>query len=99
MRVLKDRTLTNLYNALNVWRGKEAMKTKDAAGDFAPHLDELHNALDKAVCDAYDWPHDILNDEEAILRELLALNLERAAQGGASAAVAEAEEDDEPEAE
>jgi hypothetical protein len=91
---LKDRTLTNLYNALNVWRGKEKMKTKDAAADFAPRLDELHTALDKAVCDAYGWPHDILNDEEEILRRLLALNLERAAQGGASAVVVEEEGED-----
>ncbi|MEO8611554.1 MAG: hypothetical protein ABI690_26890, partial [Chloroflexota bacterium] len=79
---VKDRTLTNLYNALNVWRGKDKMKTKDAAADFAPRLDELHNALDQAVCDAYGWPHEILNDEEAILRNLLALNLERAALNG-----------------
>ena len=49
-----------------------------AAGEFAPRLDELHRALDEAVCDAYGWPHD-LSDEE-ILERLLALNLERAAQ-------------------
>jgi hypothetical protein len=35
--------------------------------------------LDEAVCAAYGWPVDILADEEAILRELLALNLQRAA--------------------
>jgi type II restriction/modification system DNA methylase subunit YeeA len=82
---LKDRTLTNLYNALNVWRGREKMKVKDAAADFAPRLADLHDALDKAVCDAYGWPHEILNDDEEILRRLLALNLERAAaQGSAS---------------
>jgi hypothetical protein len=75
---LKDRTLTNLYNALNVFRGREKMKTKEAAGDFAPRLAELHDSLDKAVCDAYGWPHEILQDEEAILSHLLALNLERA---------------------
>ena len=33
---LKDRTLTNLYNALQVWRKKDSMKTKEAARDFAP---------------------------------------------------------------
>ena len=76
-RDLKDRTLTNLYNALNVWRGKEKMRVKDAAADFAPRLDELHNTLDRAVCDAYGWPYEILNDDEEILRLLLALNLER----------------------
>ena len=35
-----------------------------------------HEKLDKAVLDAYGWPHDI-SDEE-ILEKLLALNLERA---------------------
>ena len=76
---LKDRTLTNLYNALQVFRGQDSMKTKAAAGHFAPRLDELHRALDQAVCDAYGWEHTILADEEEILRRLLALNLERAA--------------------
>ncbi len=50
-----------------------------AAGDFAPRLDALHRALDEAVCDAYGWEYDVLDDEEEILRRLLALNLERAA--------------------
>jgi hypothetical protein len=75
---LKERTLTNLYNALQVYRGLDTMKIKASAGDFAPRLDTLHQALDKAVCDAYGWEHDILGDEEEILRRLLALNLERA---------------------
>jgi type II restriction/modification system DNA methylase subunit YeeA len=39
-------------------------------------LDLAHKKLDAAVLDAYDWPHDI-SDEE-ILERLLALNLERA---------------------
>lgn len=56
------------------------MKVKEAAGDFAPRLDELHTALDQAVRDAYGWPHNILSDEEEILRRLLALNLERAGE-------------------
>ena len=76
---LKDRTLTNLYNALQVWRKRDSMKTKAAAADFAPRLDELHRALDHAVCDAYGWEYEILQDEEEILRRLLALNLERSA--------------------
>ena len=77
-KALKDRTLTNLYNALSVFRGKDTMKTKAAAADFAPRLDQLHTALDQAVCDAYGWEVAILEDEEEILRRLLALNLERA---------------------
>ncbi|MCY4540726.1 MAG: N-6 DNA methylase [Chloroflexi bacterium] len=75
---LKDRTLTNLYNALQVYRGLDNIKTKPAAGDFAPRLDELHRALDEAVCDAYGWDYAVLDDEEEILRRLLALNLARA---------------------
>ena len=77
-KALKERTLTNLYNALQVYRGLDTMKIKASAGDFAPRLDELHQTLDQAVCDAYGWEHDILQDEEEILRRLLALNLERA---------------------
>lgn len=77
---LKDRTLTNLYNALQVFRGLDSMKIKASAGDFAPRLDVLHRELDEAVCDAYGWDYAVLDDEEDILRRLLALNLERAAQ-------------------
>ena len=77
---MKDRTLTNLYNALHVFRGRSSMKTKPAAADFAPRLDALHRALDEAVCAAYGWDVAILEDEEAMLRRLLELNLERAAQ-------------------
>ena len=79
---MKDRTLTNLYNALAVFRGRDSMKTKPAAADFAPRLDQLHRELDEAVCDAYGWDYAVLDDDEAILRRLLALNLERAAQAG-----------------
>ena len=81
-RGVKDRTLTNLYNALQVWRGESDIKTKPAAADFAPRLDELHQALDRAVCAAYGWEYAVLDDEEEMLRRLLALNLERAAKSG-----------------
>ncbi|RMG82616.1 MAG: class I SAM-dependent DNA methyltransferase, partial [Chloroflexi bacterium] len=77
-RSRKDRTLTNLYNALAAYRGKKKVKVKAVAGDFAPRLDELHRVLDAAVCHAYGWEIDILDDEEAILSRLLALNLQRA---------------------
>jgi very-short-patch-repair endonuclease len=79
---LKPRTLTNLYNALQVFRGEDSGRVVPAAGDFAPRLDVLHRALDEAVCDAYGWEYDVLADEEEILRRLLALNLERAARQG-----------------
>ena len=78
---LKDHTLTNLYNALGVWRGLDTIKTKAAAANFAPRLDQLHRELDEAVCDAYGWEVAVLDDEEEILRRLLALNLERAGRG------------------
>ena len=74
---LKDRTLTNLYNALAVFRERDSMKTKPAAADFAPRLDQLHRELDEAVCDAYGWDYAVLDDAEEILRRLLALNLAR----------------------
>lgn len=41
-------------------------------------LDLAHRKLDAAVFDAYDWPHNLT--DEQILERLLALNLERAAQ-------------------
>lgn len=47
-----------------------------------PRLDQLHRELDRAVCAAYGRDSAILDDEEEILRRLLALNLERAAQSG-----------------
>ena len=55
---LKQRTLTNLYNARPTW------------------LQNVHEQLDRAVADAYGWPHDLADAE--ILECLLALNLERA---------------------
>ena len=39
-------------------------------------LDLAHKKLDRAVFDAYGWPHDL--SDEQILERLLALNLERA---------------------
>lgn len=64
-RVLKARTLTNLYNT----RG-----TPEGAW-----LDGLHRRLDAAVAAAYGWPEDITT-EDALAR-LLALNLARAKVG------------------
>ncbi len=55
---LKDRTLTNLYNALQVWRGQSKGRVVARAADFAPRLDELHRALDWAVVAAYGWSPD-----------------------------------------
>jgi len=74
----RHRTLTNLYNALNVHRGLETIRLQPEAAAFAPRLHELHTALDHAVCAAYGWPPEILADEDELLSRLLALNLQRA---------------------
>jgi hypothetical protein len=51
-----------------------------------------HKQLDRAVFDAYGWPHDLADEE--ILARLLALNLERtAAQGGVVIPIADRDED------
>jgi hypothetical protein len=89
-RLIKSRTLTNLYNGLVYYRettksgklfdpaqfAKETRKSVTRAEIQA--LDDVHRGLDTAVLDAYGWPHN-LTDEE-ILEHLLALNLERASK-------------------
>ena len=52
-------------------------------------LDLAHQKLDRAVLDAYGWPHDLT--DEQILERLLALNLERAAVQGVAPALSAAE--------
>ncbi len=93
--VIKKRTLTNLYNALNYYREVKPGHENDwgaglaqifALGNISAKLflslaeietlDWIHTHLDQSVLDAYGWGHD-LNDEQ-ILENLLALNLERA---------------------
>jgi hypothetical protein len=88
-KMLKKRTLTNLYNGLVYYR-----QTVKAGHLFDPdefdkvtrqsvsradiqELDDIHAALDTAVLDTYGWPHDL--SDEQILEHLLALNLQRAA--------------------
>jgi hypothetical protein len=64
-KAIKDRTLTNLYNA----RAKGEVQW----------LEDAHRALDAAVAAAYGWADysaEMTDDE--ILRRLLALNLVRA---------------------
>jgi type II restriction/modification system DNA methylase subunit YeeA len=43
-----------------------------------PWLNAAHRKLDKAVFDAYGWPHDLSDDE--ILERLLKLNLQRSSR-------------------
>ena len=85
-KMLKKRTLTNLYNALTLYR--ETLKGKAhnprlwaAQVDYVDleiieSLDHIHTTLDQAVLDAYGWPYNL--SDEQILEHLLALNLERA---------------------
>ena len=92
-KLVKNRTLTNLYNGLTYYRetvksGKifdraefDKVTRKSVGRDDIQELDDIHAALDTAVLDAYGWPQSDgtspLTDEQ-ILERLLALNLERA---------------------
>jgi len=77
-REIKDRTLTNLYNALVAQRaGAQAKGLKASAVEFAPRLAALHDNLDRAVLAAYGW--DDVPSDDALLGRLLALNQARAA--------------------
>jgi hypothetical protein len=72
-------TLTHLYNALHCYRNPTSptgrrRKFPPAALEFAPQLDHLHRILDAAVCAAYGWPESILDDEQTVLKALLARN-------------------------
>lgn len=87
--VVKNRTLTALYNALENYRTdylsipyaeRESQWDKQykRSIEFATmdDLHHLHNDLDRAVLGAYGWSADFSDDE--ILARLLALNTERA---------------------
>lgn len=88
-RLLKVRTLTNLYNGLTYYRDTAKQGRFFDPAQFAKvtrhsvtrpdiiELDDIHTALDAAVLDAYGWPHNLTADQ--ILERLLTLNLERAA--------------------
>jgi hypothetical protein len=54
------------------------MKSGRSAWGHGSVREMIHRALDAAVCAAYGWDAAILNDEEEILKHLLALNLQRA---------------------
>jgi hypothetical protein len=81
-------TLTNLYNALSLYREEYKGRQRDprlwagaAYGDIlsleqVETLDHIHTRLDASVLEAYGWPHNL--SDEGILERLLALNLERA---------------------
>ena len=74
-----DATLTAMYNLLAKHRARAPFTAKDKALHLHVGTDELmrlHDELDRAVLDAYGWPHD-LTDEE-LLERLVALNAQRA---------------------
>ncbi len=78
-----DLTLTGLYNTLERVREIGPQKLTDAERDTYERglvgvLRDLHDDLDRAVADAYGWPADI--DEADVLRRLVDLNAERAAE-------------------
>ncbi len=84
-RMLKKRTLTNMYNALGHYRANVKGRARNPRTwrakisyielDEIETLDHIHSTLDNAVLDAYGWPHNL--SDEGILERLLALNLER----------------------
>lgn len=82
LRADPSRTMTKLYNDLTVLR-----VSRNSAHPVYPLL-IAHDKLDAAVAAAYGWEWPL--SDEVILERLLALNLERAAQQGASATLAQA---------
>ncbi len=70
-----------MYNVLEKLRSGEALTAKEQTihtQGLVSVLKEIHDDLDRAVFDAYGWPHDL--DDAAILERLVALNAERAAE-------------------
>ena len=83
-----DLYLTAQYNALARRREAEAggppltPKERDIQERAQTGvLQRVHDELDRAVADAYGWPHDL--DDEEILERLVELNAERAAEEAA----------------
>ncbi|WP_298259466.1 DNA methyltransferase [Bradyrhizobium sp.] len=86
-RVLVDHprlTLTGLYNVLEKLRAGAKPDELDESdrgifdNGLVLILKELHDKLDVAVAEAYDWPADLADEE--ILNRLVALNKERLAE-------------------
>ncbi|MEM6649551.1 MAG: DNA methyltransferase [Pseudomonadota bacterium] len=71
-------TLTQMYNVLEKLRAGETIEGKDREiydQGLIGILKDLHDQIDAAVAEAYDWPAD-LSDEDILFR-LVALNKER----------------------
>ena len=74
-------TITDMYNVLEKLRRGEPLTDKDRRvheQGLVSLLRQIHDDLDAAVAEAYGWPADLPDDE--ILRRLVALNAERAAE-------------------
>ncbi len=72
-------TITGMYNLLEKLRAGDPFT--DADRDYnnkalVSTLKQIHDDLDRAVLDAYGWPHTITNEQ--ILENLVALNGDRA---------------------
>jgi hypothetical protein len=73
--------ITEMYNVLEKLRANEQLNDKDRAiheQGLISILRQLHDDLDRAVFDAYGWPHTLTGEE--ILERLVRLNSERAAE-------------------
>jgi hypothetical protein len=103
-KLLKQRTLTNLYNALGYYQQSQKEKNftlagLQKAGNKAVTLNDMeefatiHQQLDTAVLAAYGLPGTAAEDE--ILDCLLALNAQRAEENGEI--IGSGEEDEEEE--
>jgi restriction-modification enzyme MmeI-like protein len=74
-------TLTQMYNVLEKLRANVALEEDEERVNkdgLVVILNELHDKLDRLVCEAYGWQHPLTDKE--ILSNLVALNHERAAE-------------------
>ena len=82
-----DATLTSTYNVLEKLRSGEALTAKEKVvheHGLVGVLKSLHDELDAAVLEAYEWPDLVLPaDTDALLERLVALNAKRAAEEAA----------------
>jgi hypothetical protein len=77
-------TLTAMYNVLERLRSGEELTGQDHHiydAALIGILRELHDSIDRAVLDAYGWPHNLTSDE--LLARIVALNAERRAEEAA----------------
>ena len=76
-----DLTLTRLYNVLEALRAGRPLTPQERDihdRGLVTLIRQHHDEIDRLVADAYDWPHDLADED--ILTRLVALNKERAAE-------------------